>query len=685
MASEIRTNTITSRAGLSTVTLTDSGPMFSGITTFVDNSTFSVGTGGTIHAPATNTLNIGVNNTESLRIDSNSNLKVAGIVTATHFYGNGANLSGLPAGTTINGNVANRVVLASGSANTISGASHLSFDGTNLKVGNTATLSDYNQTDILLGSHSGHSGMTILSGTGSGGFIMFSDNNGGGTNAYRGQIEYGHSSDYMRFLTASAEALRIDSSGRVLIGTTTEGYSPDAQTLTIAESGNSGMTIRSGASSAGHIYFSDATSGAGEYVGQIGYNHSSNYLLFATNSAERLRIDSSGRVIIGATSVSPANAYSNNLVVSEASGDVGMQFVGNNSNSNYASLYFGDAGGAQRAFFESQLGANGNFTIGTAGSGAIRFSNSGGEQARIDSGGRLLVNTTSASISSSELFEVKSTSNGFSHFRNNHSGYAPIYIDNEYTNTAMAPLICITDGGGNRAGFELDNGSVFKITGQGGIELATGGTLGSATPKMKIFQAGNIWIGYNNSPQSSYASGKGFNFMPFTGDSVWLANTYDSSTAGNTPGPYNFNLNSSYNGARFYPKVDGGLANYQGNNSNLCDERVKKDIVNAPSYWSSIKNIEIKKFRYKNEPDNIPLKVGVIAQQVESIEPDLVDEDFAFDGHPNDSETTFYKGVHEEQMMIMAIKALQEAITRIETLEQDNIALRARVTNLEGN
>ena len=31
-----------------------------------------------------------------------------------------------------------------------------------------------------------------------------------------------------------------------------------------------------------------------------------------------------------------------------------------------------------------------------------------------------------------------------------------------------------------------------------------------------------------------------------------------------------------------------------------------------------------------------------------------------------------------------AIKAVQEAMTRIETLEQDNIALRARVTNLEG-
>ena len=133
MTSEIRTNTLTSRAGLSTVTLTDSGPMFSGITTFVDNSTFSVGTGGTIHAPATNTLNIGVNNTESLRIDSNSNLKVAGIVTATHFYGNGSNLSGISAGTSLSGSTNNTVCTVTG-ANAIQGESNLQFDGTTLTV-----------------------------------------------------------------------------------------------------------------------------------------------------------------------------------------------------------------------------------------------------------------------------------------------------------------------------------------------------------------------------------------------------------------------------------------------------------------------------------------------------------------------------------------------------------------------
>ena len=116
MTSEIRTNSLKSRAGLSTVTMTDSGPMFSGITTFVDNSTFSVGTGGTIHAPATNTLNIGVNNTESLRIDSNSNLKVAGIVTATHFHGDGSNLTGLtpPAISAIASDGAARVLTSDG-------------------------------------------------------------------------------------------------------------------------------------------------------------------------------------------------------------------------------------------------------------------------------------------------------------------------------------------------------------------------------------------------------------------------------------------------------------------------------------------------------------------------------------------------------------------------------------------
>ena len=83
MTSEIRTNSIKSRAGLSTVTLTDSGPMFSGITTFVDNSGFNIGTGSSIFSPATNTLTFGTNSNERLRITSNGSVVLGGDTPAT--------------------------------------------------------------------------------------------------------------------------------------------------------------------------------------------------------------------------------------------------------------------------------------------------------------------------------------------------------------------------------------------------------------------------------------------------------------------------------------------------------------------------------------------------------------------------------------------------------------------------
>jgi hypothetical protein len=70
MASEIRVNSLSSRTGLSTVTFTDTGPIFSGITTFQDNSGFNVGTGGSIFSPASNTVTLGTNNAERLRITS---------------------------------------------------------------------------------------------------------------------------------------------------------------------------------------------------------------------------------------------------------------------------------------------------------------------------------------------------------------------------------------------------------------------------------------------------------------------------------------------------------------------------------------------------------------------------------------------------------------------------------------
>ena len=95
------------------------------------------------------------------------------------------------------------------------------------------------------------------------------------------------------FRVNNQEKARIDSSGRLLIGTTTEGLA-DGDNLTIADSGSCGITLRSGSSSGGAIYFSDATSGSGEYAGFVEYLHNDNALRFASGGAERMRILSGG-------------------------------------------------------------------------------------------------------------------------------------------------------------------------------------------------------------------------------------------------------------------------------------------------------------------------------------------------------------------------------------------------------
>ena len=137
---------------------------------------------------------------------------------------------------------------------------------------------------------------------------------------------------------------------------------------------------------------------------------------------------------------------------------------------------------------------------------------------------------------------------------------------------------------------------------------------------------------------------------------------------------------------RFRFASNGGLYNYQANNSNLCDEREKKNIVSLDSKWDKVKNWELKKFHYNEDADTDDLRYGVIAQQVEQHCPELISDwikqsaaEAVLDDDGNvvtpAKEEILRKGVKEQQMMWMAIKALQEAQTRIETLETKVAAL----------
>jgi hypothetical protein len=121
-------------------------------------------------------------------------------------------------------------------------------------------------------------------------------------------------------------------------------------------------------------------------------------------------------------------------------------------------------------------------------------------------------------------------------------------------------------------------------------------------------------------------------------------------------------------------RSNGGIANYQANDANLSDERTKTDIRPVGSYWDKIKAIEIVAFKYKDQThddDNI----GAIAQQVESVAPEFVDVD-GWGETPEDGVPL--KSIYTADMYHAAIKALQEAMTRIEQLEAKVAALESK-------
>ena len=119
-------------------------------------------------------------------------------------------------------------------------------------------------------------------------------------------------------------------------------------------------------------------------------------------------------------------------------------------------------------------------------------------------------------------------------------------------------------------------------------------------------------------------------------------------------------------------RSNGGLANYQSNNVDLSDIRTKTDISPLASYWNKIAALEIVTYKYKDQTHD-DLNIGVIAQQVEQVAPEFVDPD-GFGETPEDGVPL--KTIYNKDLTFAAIKALQEAMARIEKLEAEVAALK---------
>ena len=588
-----------------------------------------------LYSPGADQVAISTNGTGRLFVDANGNVGV-GLTPSTWSVGRA-----LQVGSTAN-------ALFGATSSQLNLMQNATYDG-DFKYANTAAASYYQQ---LAGAHIWY---TAASGT-------------AGTTA------------------TFSERLRITNDGRLGLGTSGPGsFDPNGDDLVVGGgSASHGMTFYSSTTGNGSIYFADGTSGTDLEVGSILYRHASNSLAFTTAAAERLRIDSSGRVGIGTNSATELLSVNGNLWLGNGGGSGGAEM-----------LRIWNDGGVERIHASNNPSA---LAFGIGGSAGTN------EAFRVDTNKRLLVGTSSARSTAvygtPSIQALGDYQQGSIHLTNNSNSNANCGI--AFSKIRGSSIVQNGDylGGLTFNGFD---GSADKSGAT--IEAVVDGTPGandmpgrlvfattadgasSPTERARITSKGYFKASYNG---SYYAVGDSYHeFLSGLSDELALhientatTNPYGvrirfSGASPNDATRYFLTCVDSGTTTRAEIRSNGGLANYSANNVNLSDINAKKDIAPAAGTWDCLKEWEIVNFRYKDQPDDADLNMGVIAQQVAESCPEVITV-FQEAKEANETEPAQEErlGVKDQQMMWMAIKALQEAQLRIEALEAEVAALK---------
>ena len=249
-----------------------------------------------------------------------------------------------------------------------------------------------------------------------------------------------------------------------------------------------------------------------------------------------------------------------------------------------------------------------------------------------------------------------------------------------YSNTDNSlEFICNT---AERARF--DNGGRFLIG-----KTASNNSVGN--PILQTQQDNAEWIGLFENTNTSAPYG---HFIYFTGAAP------DNLTA-------RFLQCQDNAAVRLQIYSDGDIYNHDGTYAQFSDERIKDNITDAKSQWDDIKAMRFVNYQRKDDileygKDKAKVQLGLIGQELEKVSPNLVRqvEPNADDIRHSSELGTLYqegddipedkkvgdvkevkdkvKGVAYSILYMKAVKALQEAMARIETLEAKVTALESK-------
>jgi len=453
--------------------------------------------------------------------------------------------------------------------------------------------------------------------------------------------------------------------------------------LTIASTGEA--TFSSSVNTSGNFVVNNTggsikSSDAGAYIAFAGATGSpANSLSFGTLATTRLTIASTGAATFS-SSVTSTNLILNGTVTTALDLTSGTFSYGLDLNNNVFLRQKNVAG-----TLGLMIGISTDNNLYVRGFSGINLQvNNGTTALALTSGGNVGIGTAQTGGAITRQLEVYSAAGAalgdtYARFGIGSSGAygGNVHLEfayNDYGNVNVfsipAKIAALMDPDGSGYGF-------------GNLAFYTKGTAGLVAPteRMRITREGFTKMSNDGTYVSSGGSFHEIKTTLTNNNPVYISNTASS----NPYGAYIVFPNASPNDAtryflscvdstttRFSALSNGGIANYSANDVNLSDERTKKDIISLESYWNKFKAIEIVKFKYKDQTHD-DYNIGVIAQQVESIAPEFVDVD-GFGETPEDGIP--YKTIYTSDLHHTTIKVLQEAMTKIETLE-------ARVQYLE--